>query len=51
MIKGEQLYRGKAKSVFASDEQDFLIMEYRDDISAFNAEKLASLADKGKVNN
>ena len=51
MQKGNELYRGKAKTVYATDDPELLIMEFRDDVSAFNAQKLASLTRKGEVNN
>ncbi len=51
MQKLTKLYSGKAKSVYETDQPQYYIMEFRDDISAFNAEKLASLNNKGFVNN
>lgn len=51
MQKGKLLYSGKAKSLYACDDSQKLIMQFRDDTSAFNGVKLAKLADKGKVNN
>lgn len=45
------LYTGKAKTLYETDDPTLLICEFRDDISAFNAQKLANLEDKGKVNN
>lgn len=51
MEKRELLYTGKAKSVFATPDSDYLIIEFRDDTSAFNGQKLEQLARKGKVNN
>lgn len=51
MRKGEQLYVGKAKSVYATDEPTALIMLFRDDASAFDGRKVAQLARKGEVNN
>ena len=51
MKKGRLLYTGKAKSVFASeDNQDEVIIEFRDDITAFNGEKHDTLAGKGLYN-
>ena len=47
----KELYSGKAKSVFTTDDQDHLVLEFRDDTSAFDGEKMASLARKGMVNN
>ncbi|MAZ43868.1 MAG: phosphoribosylaminoimidazolesuccinocarboxamide synthase [Legionellales bacterium] len=51
MEKKQALYAGKAKSLYATDHEDRLIVEYRDDASAFNGQKLAKLAGKGAVNN
>ena len=51
MKKGELIYSGKAKSLFATDDPTKVIVEYRDDTSAFNAKKLAKLTKKGMVNN
>ena len=48
---GAELYRGKAKTVYATDDADLLLMHYRDDTSAFDGEKKAALARKGLVNN
>lgn len=49
--KKDLIYTGKAKSVYETDNPDYLIMHFRDDASAFNGEKVASLDRKGKVNN
>lgn len=51
MEKREQLYAGKAKSVFATDDPSRVIMVYRNDTSAFDGKKLAQLDRKGMVNN
>jgi phosphoribosylaminoimidazole-succinocarboxamide synthase len=51
MEKHNELYSGKAKSVYSTDDPNLLIMHFRDDASAFNGEKLAVLAGKGRVNN
>lgn len=51
MQKKEQLYSGKAKSVFATDNPHQLILLFRDDTSAFDGEKVAQLSCKGMVNN
>jgi phosphoribosylaminoimidazole-succinocarboxamide synthase len=51
MEKKELLHKGKAKSVYSTSDPNFLIVEFRDDISAFNAVKLAKLPRKGMVNN
>ena len=51
MEKREQLYAGKAKSVFATDDPDRLVLLFRDDTSAFDGTKIERLARKGAVNN
>jgi len=51
MEKREELYAGKAKSVYFTDDPDRLILEFRDDTSAFDGEKMEQLARKGMVNN
>lgn len=51
MKKGEELYAGKAKSVYLSDDPQRLILEFRDDTSAFDGEKVEKLSRKGMVNN
>lgn len=51
MQKLAQISKGKSKSLFKTDNPLQLIMEFRDDISAFNAEKVAQLSGKGQVNN
>jgi phosphoribosylaminoimidazole-succinocarboxamide synthase len=51
MDKRRELYAGKAKSVYATDNDDLVIMLYRNDTSAFDGKKLAKLENKGMVNN
>jgi phosphoribosylaminoimidazole-succinocarboxamide synthase len=51
MEKRNQLYSGKAKSVYTTDHPDYMIMEFRNDTSAFDGQKLAKLDRKGMVNN
>jgi phosphoribosylaminoimidazole-succinocarboxamide synthase len=51
MKKGELLYQGKAKSVYRTDDPDLFVMEFRNDASAFDGTKKASLERKGEVNN
>ena len=51
MEKRQELYRGKAKTVYATDDANLLVMHYRDDVSAFDGVKLAQLAQKGETNN
>ena len=50
MKKGALLYRGKAKSVYLTDNPDEVSVEFRDDITAFDGEKKAVLEDKGVYN-
>ena len=51
MEKRDELYRGKAKTVYATSDPHRLIMHYRDDVSAFDGAKLAKLDLKGETNN
>jgi phosphoribosylaminoimidazole-succinocarboxamide synthase len=51
MEKREELYRGKAKSVFSTDDPGLFVMHYRNDTSAFDGTKVEQLTDKGRVNN
>lgn len=51
MKKLEQLYEGKAKKVFAADNPDFCIVDYKDDATAFNGEKKGTIKGKGVINN
>ncbi len=51
MEKGKELYKGKAKTVYATDDARYLVMHYRDDVSAFDGAKLAKLDQKGETNN
>lgn len=51
MKKLEQLYEGKAKKVFLTDDPDVLIVDYKDDATAFNGEKKGTIAGKGVINN
>ena len=46
-----ELYKGKAKTVYATDDPHYLVMHYRDDVSAFDGAKLAQLPQKGETNN
>ncbi len=47
----EQLYEGKAKKVFRTDDPSLYLIRYKDDATAFNGEKKGSIADKGVMNN
>ena len=51
MEKREQLYEGKAKKVFATDDPALLIVQYKDDATAFNGKKKGTIAGKGVINN
>ena len=51
MEKKEQLYEGKAKKVFATDDPNLVIVDYKDDATAFNGLKKGSIAGKGVINN
>lgn len=51
MKKLEQLYEGKAKKVFRTDDADRLIVDYKDDATAFNGEKKGTIVGKGAINN
>ena len=51
MQKKDELYRGKAKTVFHTDDENLLILEFRNDTSAFDGEKIEQLDRKGEVNN
>ena len=47
----EQLYEGKAKKVFATSDPDLLIVDYKDDATAFNGVKRGTIVGKGVINN
>ena len=51
MQKLEQLYEGKAKKVFKTDDPDIVIVDYKDDATAFNGEKKGTIVGKGVINN
>ena len=51
MEKLQQLYAGKAKKVFATDDPEKLIVEYKDDATAFNGLKKGTIKGKGVINN
>ncbi len=51
MEKRDELYRGKAKTVYYTDDSDKLILHFRNDTSAFDCEKIEQLERKGEVNN
>lgn len=51
MNKGEQLYEGKAKKVYRTEDPELLIVSYKDDATAFNGQKKGTIAGKGVINN
>lgn len=51
MEKKEQLYEGKAKKVYATDDPQVLLVDYKDDATAFNGLKKGTIAGKGAINN
>ena len=51
MEKREQLYEGKAKKVFKTDDDQLLIVSYKDDATAFNGLKKGTIVGKGVINN
>ncbi len=51
MEKGDMLYEGKAKKIFLTDKEDEVIQYFKDDATAFNAEKKGTILEKGVVNN
>ena len=51
MTKMNQLYEGKAKRVYATEDPNLLIVSYKDDATAFNGLKKGTIAGKGVINN
>ena len=51
MKKMEQMYEGKAKKVFATDDPGLVLVDYKDDATAFNGLKKGTIAGKGAINN
>jgi phosphoribosylaminoimidazole-succinocarboxamide synthase len=51
MVKTKQLYEGKAKKVYATDEDGLYIVSYKDDATAFNGLKKGTIEGKGSINN
>ncbi|MBE6822941.1 phosphoribosylaminoimidazolesuccinocarboxamide synthase [Caproiciproducens sp. LBM24188] len=51
MKKCELLYEGKAKKVYATDDPNYCIVDYKDDATAFNGQKRGTIVGKGVVNN
>ena len=51
MTKGDLLYEGKAKKIFLTEKDDEVIQYFKDDATAFNAQKRGTILEKGVVNN
>ena len=51
MIKKEMIYEGKAKKLYLTDDPDLIIQYFKDDATAFNAQKKGTIANKGVFNN
>ncbi len=51
MEKKEQLYEGKAKKVFATEDEGYVIVSYKDDATALDGLKKGTIAGKGEINN
>ena len=51
MTQGTMIYEGKAKKIFATDQPDRVIQYFKDEATAFNAQKRGTIVDKGVVNN
>ena len=51
MQKKEQLYEGKAKKVYSTENPDYVIVSYKDDATAFNGLKKGTIVGKGVINN
>jgi phosphoribosylaminoimidazole-succinocarboxamide synthase len=51
VTKEKQLYEGKAKKVYATSDPDLVIVDYKDDATAFNGEKKGTITGKGVINN
>ncbi len=50
-MSGEQLYEGKAKVLYTTDDPDILLTRFKDDATAFNAQKRGTIRGKGEINN
>ena len=51
MEKLQEIYEGKAKKVYATDDPELVIVSYKDDATAFNGQKKGTIAGKGVINN
>ena len=50
MVERQQLYEGKAKILYATEDPEVLVSHFKDDATAFNAQKRGQITDKGQVN-
>jgi phosphoribosylaminoimidazole-succinocarboxamide synthase len=50
-MKGKLLYEGKAKKLYATEDAQTVLVEYKDDATAFNGEKKGTISGKGEMNN
>jgi phosphoribosylaminoimidazole-succinocarboxamide synthase len=50
-MSGEKLYEGKAKILYTTDDPDILLTRFKDDATAFNAQKRGTIRGKGEINN
>jgi phosphoribosylaminoimidazole-succinocarboxamide synthase len=50
MVAGQKLYEGKAKILYTTDDPEVLLTYFKDDATAFNAQKRGSIAGKGEIN-
>jgi phosphoribosylaminoimidazole-succinocarboxamide synthase len=50
-MSGEKLYEGKAKILYTTDDPDVLLTRFKDDATAFNAQKRGTIRGKGEINN
>ncbi|HPI97126.1 MAG TPA: phosphoribosylaminoimidazolesuccinocarboxamide synthase, partial [Synergistales bacterium] len=51
MKTGSMLYEGKAKKMYATDDPAVLLVDYKNSLTAFNAQKKAEMEGKGRLNN
>jgi len=51
MKKKKMIYEGKAKQIFSTDQDNQVIVHFKDDATAFDGQKKGQIAEKGKINN
>ena len=51
MKQMDMIYEGKAKKVYATDDPNYVIVDYKDDATAFNGQKKGTIVGKGAINN